>query len=842
MKKIFLHILLLFPFLVNSQNDQIDSLTKLLNTTETDSVRIELLIKLSYNLPKKDSVLKYSYANKALHLSKKEDVSKYQAIAKKNMAAILQAYNKNAEAVPYYESAILLFQKNRNKVEEANINYELGRIFYRLDSFQESINFHQKSLSIRKRLNDTKRMMESEQALGIMFWRLGNLENAEKHFLIAIPLAEKNNDTQSILSILNNLGAIHWGFSNYNLALEYYEKALKIAIETDNKRKYALIINNIGLIYREWGKNDKALENYLEGLKVSKKDNYLYGTAYSHSNIGKIYLLKNEYKKALLNFDSALINYNKISKKIGIAFSYCNIGDSYLGMKDFGKAIYHYKLSVKTAREVNSQHHLALGLYALANANFEGKSYNLAEIIANESLQISINQKYQKISKDNYFLLSKLAEISGSANESLKYFKKASVLKDSIFNEKSSKQFAEMQTKYETEKKELLLSKQQELINKNDVIIKQNKMQKYGLSTILLFMLVFIVYVLKTRKKLKQKNIALKEKYEEIEFQNNTLEQQKKKIEKINKELLDLTKLKEINTQMIVHDLKNPLNRIISTSKSKKTEADRKLYESSQYMLNLVENILSVAKIKQKRLTINKTAINLEEIILDAFESTEFLFKNKGVLFEKHIPINYKVLAENDILKRIFINLFTNAIKYTPSGGKITVLVKRNNDFAVIEVKDTGIGIKKEKLTKIFEIYEQDNISDLGKVSSTGIGLFFVKNAIKALDGKILVKSEHKIGTSFIITLKIIKHIKKTKTELNSKINENLQLDANEKEHIKYIVKELKNTDLYEVTKIKELLSQINSDTDNLKSWLKLMNESVANYNTNLFQKLIIIA
>lgn len=396
-------------------------------------------------------------------------------------------------------------------------------------------------------------------------------------------------------------------------------------------------------------------------------------------------------------------------------------------------------------------------------------------------------------------------------------------------------------------------------INNTWYMLKYSKnlqyIYRYFIFAAIFTTLYAILYILMTlRSKMleadnKRLNQIVEERTHKINSQKNNLDILNQKflasnveLKEKNKKLLELNKYKQSLSAMIVHDLKNPLNRIISTSKSKNTEAERKLYESSQYMLNLVENILSVTKIEQTGLTVNATAVNLQEIILNAYKSTEFLFKNKGVIFEKQITINYKVLAENEILKRILINLFTNAVKYTISGGKVTVSVKKINDFAHIEVKDTGIGIRQEKLSKIFEIYEHDNLSDEGRVSSTGIGLYFVKNAIKALGSKISVKSEPNKGTGFIFTLKIIEFINKSETIFNFENNDSFQLDIKEKEIIKAIVNDLKNTELYEVTKIKELINQLNTDTENLKSWVKLMNECVANYNTDMFQKLIIIA
>lgn len=144
MKKILLLIIMLIPVLIYSQSIKNDSLTKLLNTSKSDSLRIGLFIKLSNNLAKKDSITKFNYADSALLLSDKLDNVKYRAMANKNMAALFQSYDKEKEAVSYYKQALILFSKFGNRVEQAYINFELGILMYHLSDFQESINYHPK--------------------------------------------------------------------------------------------------------------------------------------------------------------------------------------------------------------------------------------------------------------------------------------------------------------------------------------------------------------------------------------------------------------------------------------------------------------------------------------------------------------------------------------------------------------------------------------------------------------------------------------------------------------------------------------------------------------------------
>ena len=772
-----------------------------------------------------DPLSKTSYADSALDLAKQTTNNTYTAkaaYAKANGCFSLKQYS---QAMDYYQKALRLFQTLNDRKNLLKLNFDMGLAYYRLNDMNKSFEHYNKSLNLAYSAYDTLMIIKNLSGIATMYRHTDKFNDARKYYLKILEISKQANQTSYILSSLNNLGTICRKLGNHSDALNFYNEALELIPKTKAQKKKALFLNNIGLIYKDRGKSKTALKYFTDALKWAKKYNFIYGLAYSYGNIGSIDLQNGEYERALAYFDSALVNYLQEERKKGMALTYRNIGDSYFAMKNYNKAITYYLKSVKTAKEIDNKHHLALALLNLAKAYYENKDYALSSNILNECQQISIAQNYENILKNTYLLLSKLAEVSNKPKIALEYYKKYFALKDSILNEKTNKQLAEIQAKYDLDKKELLLSKQQ-------IKLRQQVIQKYSLAAIVLLLVIFVIYAYLARKKLKQKNAILSDKYLKIE-------QQKREIEKINRQLTELSKLKELNTQMLVHDLKNPLNNIISACKIKNSPDEQNLYESSQYMLNLVENILSYTQINNTGFNISLNTVNLQDVIAEAYRNTDFLFNNKGVFFINKIDKTVKVLSDAKILQRIFINLFTNAVRFTPSGGKITI------DYEIVENKikitfsDTGIGIKNERLKNIFDIYQYDNISSEAKYSSTGIGLFFIKKAIEAHHEKISVNSTPGKGTTFTFYLKVLEidHHKPVNT---IKQNHNLpKLTEEEKKILKNITRQLKTKELYEVSDIKAILKNIKFESPNIKLWTELVNKCLMNLNTQNYIELI---
>jgi len=239
------------------------------------------------------------------------------------------------------------------------------------------------------------------------------------------------------------------------------------------------------------------------------------------------------------------------------------------------------------------------------------------------------------------------------------------------------------------------------------------------------------------------------------------MELQMKKNEKVLKEL---NKTKDKLFSIIAHDIKNPFNVILGYSnllsnnfydfkqEELKGFAD-KIMNAGENVYKLLDDLLVWAKSQMGQLKVVPSAIDMHNIARDIFNHFAVLANHKNLELVNDIPENTLIYADYEMIRFVFRNLVHNAIKFTPEKGRISFSSRINNDKCIIEVSDTGIGIKEEKLGSMFEmldIMEDRNTND-GK--GTGLGLYLSKDMVTKNKGTIEVESTVDKGTTFTITL-----------------------------------------------------------------------------------------
>lgn len=257
------------------------------------------------------------------------------------------------------------------------------------------------------------------------------------------------------------------------------------------------------------------------------------------------------------------------------------------------------------------------------------------------------------------------------------------------------------------------------------------------------------------------------------------------KVEQLSERLIDLDRLKDdflINT---AHELKTPMNGIIGLAESIIKNSDGKssntadmglIISSSRRLSELVDNILTFSKMKNRDVILNIRVVNLWQVVNAVFAVLRPLAEEKGIELLNEIPeILPLVDADENKLYQIIYNLAGNAVKFTESGG-IRAFVKELGGMIEVSVSDSGIGIPKDKLSSIFLPFEQvgtyENISDTG----TGLGLAITKKLVELHGGSIGVESDVGLGSRFFFTLHISKSSRSTgkiKPEIMQDIQKN---------------------------------------------------------------------
>jgi signal transduction histidine kinase len=237
----------------------------------------------------------------------------------------------------------------------------------------------------------------------------------------------------------------------------------------------------------------------------------------------------------------------------------------------------------------------------------------------------------------------------------------------------------------------------------------------------------------------------------------------------IEKSILErdrLNKTKDKFLSIVAHDLKNPFNVILGFTElleigfdkmddEKKRNYIKTLNVTARKTYNLLEDLLNWARAQSDTLEFNPVKIALDVLL----KQNLFLFlesiKNKKIDIIENVKANCFSVADENMIDTVLRNLISNAIKFTPEGGKITCHCKIENNMVVVEIADTGIGMNHEGLNKLFHIDKTHSTTGTAGETGTGLGLLICKEFIARNKGKIWVSSEDGKGSTFSFSLPV---------------------------------------------------------------------------------------
>ena len=795
---ILLFIYILFAKQLWSQTPEIERLKKTVEATNGKE-KINALTDLCINFYYIDPKEAIEYGKQALQIAESLKMpylkSKIYNLIGVNYWALADYKNARVYNEKAKQNAFIF----RDSIEIAKSYNHIGLVYEAIGNFDSCFIVFNKELAIYKSMKDEESEAFALDNIGAIHFQRGELKSAMTYFLDAKTLYEKKNQKDMLPYLYLKLGNVYSESKDYTEAVKWFEKCISQSLAIKDSLKAGMGLHALGIVAKEQGKYDKALTKYQEALAMIKNLHSRRLTMTIYSNMGIVYKNLGKLQQAIKYIQKSLDIAVELNMPNDISIAQVNLGDCYMSQKDNLKARTYYEKALPIFKAGKSQSNLLTTYQGLIEANNSLKDFA----------------------------------------QSVNYYQLLIDLKDSLNKNELNTSLDSLKVKFKTE----------EIDKENSALTQTTKIQNKTItlqriimvsSFIFLILLIgFIINIVRNRKKIKKANKLL-------EIKNHEILIQAEEIRKTNEKLVELSEFKDVMNSFLVHDLKNPLNAIINVDSKDFTETHiETIRQSGKQMLNLVMNLLDISKYENNKLIVCVEAIPISKIINNAYNDVRFLTDQKSIRFKSNITFDFVVKVDADMIERVFINLFSNAIKFSANGENIHVFAEIiNQTYLKVIIKDNGEGIPAEHIPYIFDKFAQVHAKQSGSIRSTGVGLTFCKMAIEAHSGEIGVDSIVGQGTSFWFTIPLAEeqtnfYINPVTFIESSDIQNKIQLTDEEINLLIPICDSLKKLSIFQLSDIKDILNSFETKTDNIKKWKTMLLKALSDCNEIKFNELI---
>jgi signal transduction histidine kinase len=517
-------------------------------------------------------------------------------------------------------------------------------------------------------------------------------------------------DDPLALLVLSELGRVYTLADSMDDAFANYSKLLQLSIATHQKKRQADARFYLGVLFTKKGQYDSAFANFKDALKIQRESHNKVDELNTLNEVGDLCMITKDYTRALNNYKAALEVSQAIQDDDAIARSFNNIGKLYYTQKNYERAVANLELAFPKAQQ------------------------------AQDLAQMEISTTYLSWS---YKELSDF-------KKSLQYREQHLEIRNMIQRERDERKLIEMENNSVIDQKETEIDKLDAKRVAHEKQLAEEKRTRYFLFALIALAIVIAILGFYLYRSKRKSNLILQLANDKITNQNIELQQ------------LNATKDKFFS--IISHDLKGPLNSLTSfsgllinyfdsLSKEEIQTLAKDLDKSLKNLFALLENLLEWSRSQTGAIEFKAEAFDLTEVIT---QNVDLLTAQAGtkeikLLYSEAQPIT--VRAHKNSVNTVIRNLISNAIKFTPKGGTITVTAKPSNEETLISIADTGVGMSAEVINKLFRIDTKHSTKGTADEKGTGLGLVLCKDFIEKNNGSIGVHSEENKGSTFFFTL-----------------------------------------------------------------------------------------
>lgn len=536
-------------------------------------------------------------------------------------------------------------------------------------------------------------------------------------------------------------------YNNLEKAIEFYYKCLDEARSLQIINYEISAYSDLAIAYMQLEKPDAAKGYFVLCAQKSLQSGELLSILNSYTNLGGIYNTLHKYDSAKYYLQEAIRLGGPLGESVyDMSTTYNNLGNTYFREGDYKKALENFVLNYKKHSNGSgdnesfwvdhlnlSDTYLQLGQMKLARLHGDSSLY-IAELLG------SISKK-----ADSYALKSRIEAQDRNYKLAYEYSLKWHELDSAIINKETQLKIAELQERFNVKEKEaqnsFLMARVERQMFQNRAI---------SVLSILLGLVVVLVAIAFITKRNANRRLEM----------NNILMQEQ------NEKLIELNREKNSLISIVSHDLNTPFATIQLWVQLMQTDAGNLTEEQQKSLLRiqqageagqaLITRILDVEK--HEKISVASIELTKFDMIM-CMESLKANFEPMAAKKDITITLIHPrdavyIMSDRQLVNRIFENLVSNAIKYSPKGRQVTILLKNFEELVQVEVLDVGVGIASDELPFIFDKYSKVSSVPTDGESSTGLGLSIVKRIVEELNGSIACSSELGKGTRFNVILK----------------------------------------------------------------------------------------
>ena len=636
---------------------------------------------------------------------------------------------------------ILATDKLKN-TEKAEILKKIADEYYSVDT-EKSRLYAYESLKLVKDLG----LKKEEAALYITLsksYMFSDTEQQREYAVQALELAQKYR-----LKRIEGLAYFCLGVYYNTVMLPYqahahYIGSEKIFLELDDKKQLNAITNNLMIIFSNLKDTDNEIYYANKVLATATEPNDWRRKLTAQSVLGDALFRDNKNQEALDYFLNLYQEAIHIEDSLGIRADMSitlgsRCGDIYYSMKRFDEALPFFRQLHDYCQSTGNYVLAGLSYCFLSLVYSAMNNIDSAEYYVNKAKESPLIINFKK---DLYFASAKVDSLKGDYLSALGNFQKFHHINDSLSKEEKTIEMSRIKLWHEFDQKEV-----------EKRILQQEYQKQQKLTTTLAVALVMILalfaLVVFFYRKIRENNCALNEKNRIITEKND--------------ELKELHTVKDKLFSVVAHDLRNPMAALMSVLKlthmnvlDAETQAQlfKDVSKQVEDVYGLLDNLLRWAKSQMQGQKVSPVTFDVQSeirAVMDGFQETAAA---KMVTLNSRVE-NQEIYADRDMFSVVVRNLVTNAIKYTASGGKVTIDSELSENMLNISVADTGIGMSKEIQDSLFKLSETQFRRGTNNENGSGLGLVLCADFVKANGGRIWFESTQGEGSTFFFSVPV---------------------------------------------------------------------------------------